>query len=1219
MNTVLARLALTVSCCMPFVAAAQSVRPDTLDGRLVTDSARAIADAEVIVTRGPDRTIFRTRADTDGRWRIIADPGTGDYLVYLSAPGRMAQRKRISRAGSETHFTVDAALAPAVAQQLATVEVRATKRERLTTGSAGIDASRGSAELLRDGVSGSVAPTLAGDIGALAGSMPGVRAGADGLSVMGLPGSQSQVTLNGMAFGSGELPRGVTTNVRAATTVWDVARGGFSGASVDVQVSPGGIFVQRRLVASMDAPILQATDAAGRALGQRFGRLDANVGLTGSLGIEDRFGYSVAARLRHRDATVPSLATANGTVFDAIGLPADTARRLLDELQRRGIPVGHTPASARSEVQFIGRLDRLSYDPTTFQPVPRTYGVLAYLNASADRGMGIGPLNTASTAATTRELAGAVQLVHAVAAKYWLHDTRTSLSLQQRRATPQFLLPAGSVRTVNAIADDGGIVSLAFGGGDARASDRTRLSWETTHESQSYLSAGTRHRAKVYVQSRIDATTERAVPNSLGTFSYASLADLEAGRAASFTRTLVLPSRDGAVFNGALGLGSVYRPSQFFQLQYGLRVEASRFLTRPDANPGLAASLGVRNDASPNDVSISPRLGFRWLYSRRGNNQAMTYFTNLASASVPARGVVRGGIGEFRSYLNPETMAGPVSGTGLPGSRLALLCIGAAVPTADWAAFTASTAGIPSACANGAPSLADRTPGVRALDPSYRPPRSWRANLSWNSDPFHTDVTVEGIASLNRAQTSTVDANFAGAPKFTLDAEAGRPVFVTTTGIAAASGIVSPTDARHDAGYGSVLIVGSSARSVSSQLRVTVAPARLNANLFLRGSWVLGHTRAWENGFDRNTSGDPRVYGWATSDLDIRHTLQLELGRSYKTVSVTAFLRASSGAPYTPLVSGDINGDGYSANDRAFVTRGSGVDAGFGHAMQTLLETGSRSARRCIESSLERLADRNACRGPWTASMNMQLAWQTQRIRRGQFASFRLFIENPLASVDRLLHGDALRGWGAPAVPDPVLYSVRGFDAGARRFLYDVNSRFGSTDPRLSAIRAPFRVTIDAEIPFGPAMPMQQLNRALRAGRHGARGPRADAPTLRKMYTRNVPDLYASIFEIRDSLLLTTEQVTILQARQTAYTVRADSVWLQLTTWLADLGDQYDVKAALQRQEDATEAVWGLALVEAHQLDDVLNASQLRLLPWQAAFLRRLKPGEKVTARIFSF
>lgn len=564
-------------------------------------------------------------------------------------------------------------------------------------------------------------------------------------------------------------------------------------------------------------------------------------------------------------------------------------------------------------------------------------------------------------------------------------------------------------------------------------------------------------------------------------------------------------------------------------------------------------------------------------------------------------------------------MAGPVATTGLPGSALRLLCVGDAVPTPDWDGYVSGTSAIPGACANGLPTLADRAPGVRSLDPSYRPARSWRGNLSWSTSAFRTDISVEGVASLNRAQPSSVNANFAGVSRFSLDAESGRPVFVTQSSIAGASGAVSPVASRRDTSFGSVLVAGSAARSTSTQLRVTLTPPTFTKRLNLvRATWVGGQVRATENGFDRNTSADPRAFETTTGDLDVRHQFQLQgavnLGKGF---GVTMFLNTTSGRPFTPIVSGDINGDGISGNDRAFVTRGATSEAAFQTAMTGLLTAAPSRARSCLTQSLERIAVRNSCRGPWQAQLNTQLIIPASWLTRQRYTTVNLFIENPLAGIDRLVNGNNLRGWGAPSFADPVLYSVRGFDAANRRFLYDVNPRFGATDPRLSSIRAPFRVTLELRAPFGAPLPQQQLARSLRDGRNGDTKPRRTAETLIKLYQRNVPNIYSSILRERDSLLITTEQVAALDAANRVYTARVDSIWRELTSHLAGLGDRYDSKVELARQEAALDAAWGLARDVSWELDAILTAQQLKLLPWPAAYLRTLKRTEKVKVRIF--
>ena len=64
-----------------------------------------------------------------------------------------------------------------------------------------------------------------------------------------------------------------------------------------------------------------------------------------------------------------------------------------------------------------------------------------------------------------------------------------------------------------------------------------------------------------------------------------------------------------------------------------------------DANPALLQSLGVRTDVSPRDIGASPRLGFRWVYNKKANNNQIYYYNRAGSFSQQTSGVLRGGIG----------------------------------------------------------------------------------------------------------------------------------------------------------------------------------------------------------------------------------------------------------------------------------------------------------------------------------------------------------------------------------------------------------------------------------------------------------------------------------------------------------------------------------------------------------------------------------------------
>jgi hypothetical protein len=87
---------------------------------------------------------------------------------------------------------------------------------------------------------------------------------------------------------------------------------------------------------------------------------------------------------------------------------------------------------------------------------------------------------------------------------------------------------------------------------------------------------------------------------------------------------------------------------------------------------------------------------------------------------------------------------------------------------------------------------------------------------------------------------------------------------------------------------------------------------------------------------------------------------------------VTLFGRAQSGLPFTPIVQGDVNGDGRSG-DRAFIPDvAKESDIALADQLRALLATGSPTAKACLLEHRGAVAPRNGCRGPWTQSLNVQ-------------------------------------------------------------------------------------------------------------------------------------------------------------------------------------------------------------------------------------------------------
>src|ERR1051325_7809894 len=317
-------------------AAAQS-RTDALRGRVTTDSGKAIADAEIVVTMAPTRTIVSGKSDSTGNYSVRLEEGTGEYLLFITAVGRLPLRQRLTATGSDTVFVVDAKLAPVPAAQLNAVKTVASRPRPSRTG--GLDAGGNGltgTDKSPDGVNGQLPPELAANLEAIAGSLPGFTLTPDGVSALGMSGGNLS-TLNGLAMGASELPRDVRTSSRFQTSPFDPAKGGFAGAQLGFSLPSGNEVNQRRSHFTLDAPQLQVGQPGATLLGQKVSVLDAGYGADGAIKPGEYF-YNYAVSGRRAPTPVPSLADLDAEALTPNGVARDSAKRLLDILSAQGIP-----------------------------------------------------------------------------------------------------------------------------------------------------------------------------------------------------------------------------------------------------------------------------------------------------------------------------------------------------------------------------------------------------------------------------------------------------------------------------------------------------------------------------------------------------------------------------------------------------------------------------------------------------------------------------------------------------------------------------------------------------------------------------------------------------------------------------------------------------------------------------------------------------------------
>jgi hypothetical protein len=1145
------------------------VSGERVRGLVVSDSGAPIPGADVVVTRTTDRQFMATRTGADGRFVIDFPDRSGDYAVRVSALGFRPVTKHVVVPAGAAEVVVDVQLARGSAQQLSAVITRAqVTPPRPDRAAANSPVGVGAAETVSSpqGAAQRIGPDVAGDLAAIAAMSSNVAPVPGGISVFGLGAAQNSVTLNGLAFGGSVIPRSVRASVRVSASSYDPANGWFSGARTNVQLATGGLFSSRDAHLSGDTPVLQASDPGVRQFGQRFNNVNLSLGGDGQL-IQDRYAYNYGVQAIRRTTDAASLQFADPSVLATLGLSPDSAARLGSLLRGLGIPGGAAHTFTTQNVTFLGRVDHAPYDWATLTSATTTAGITAYARAARTDAAGISPLSFAAHAGSTNQLAGALQADYShYAARNWLNTTRTGVAFSNGSSTPYVQLPDGRVQVQSQLTDGAPTTSLAqFGGQSSLGGTARTFTWESVEELQLYTSAATTHRITFTADARFDASAQDQAQNAFGTFTYNTLADLGANRPSSFTRTLANPTRQGSEWNAYASVSDLWRVSPSLQVLYGARIEGSTFAQQPVNNPAVASAFGVRNDAAPSALHASPRAGFTWTLPAKGG---------LGSS------VIRGGAGEFRNLLDPALLAAASAATGLPGGVTQVSCIGSAVPATAWSGWVADPSTIPTQCANGAASFADPAQQVRLVAPDYSPTRSWRGNVGWGSSLKGNVFSVDAAYSKNLSQPGTIDLNFAGQRLFTTSDE-GRAVFVPSTSIVSATGTVSSVNARWNGAFGRVVESVSALESESRQLSFLLRP-KLPPPPGKLGDVAIGYTlssvRADQRGFDAPTFGDPRQLENARGDLDARHRFTFQgIVRPAPGFFLFLFGRLQSGTPYTPMVGGDVNGDAI-ANDRAFIFDPSrATDPAIKTGIQALLASPDSRVRDCVASQLGRAAGRNSCEGTWTAAFNANLRIDSDRLH---IPRTQLFIDfqNPLAGIDQLIHGlNNARGWGSSVAPDPVLYHVRGFDAGNNRFVYDVNPRFGQTLPNgIGNVRSPFRVTFDVSVDIGRALPEQQLDRWLGASSRSA-GGKLDEETLARRLSRNVPDPYAQLLVQADSLLLSDAQVSELRQAEQRLRQRSDSAWRELATYLAALPEAYDVNAASGRVDKTIGAVWEIA------------------------------------------
>jgi hypothetical protein len=1188
---------------------------DILVGKVVGPDGRALQGARVEAT-SIETGVTRSRStDAQGRYTILFPDGGGQYRVVARMLGLSPNTAQVNRQADEDRLVHDFVMTT-VAATLDAIVVNARTAPR-----AGERPEPGSTERLLTGEQLARLPIDASDPAILALLQPGVigvgatDTSAAAFSVAGQRTDQNQVTLDGLTFGSSAVPQEAVRSTRVITNTYDVARGQFTGGQVASTTRGGTNNVAGSLSYSLRDPRLEfdGEPAESQSLNSGYSQHQFSGGVGGKI-IPNKLFYFGSFQVRRRIDPLQALTFLEPATLQRLGTNPDSATRFRDVVDSVGIPLTlpAVPDDRLSDnATLISRFDWHVNDDHSLM-------VRANWQGSLQNAFRSTALSLPSHAGEQRTdgYGGMITLSSVLGS--FLNEGRVFYSDDGRNTSPYLSTPEGRVRIASQLSDGSiGINTLDFGGNTGMPTQGDNNQLEVTDE-LSWLSGGGAHRFKLgglYNHTGFSTANQN---NRFGSFTYNSLADLENNTPAEFRRSLKATDRNGGSSTGALYLGDTWRKSRAVQITMGVRVEGSAYDGRPAYNPAIDSVFNHRTDFFPSDVRVSPRIGFTW---QLGLDTAPARRPGQQGEGAQGRGgaggggfgggggggggrggaggggggaggqgfgggpggvpflILRGGVGEFRGRAPTQLFQSAIDATGLAGGEQQLICVGSGVPVPNWSAYMTEPDSIPTSCVGApGPTASGQRAAVTVFNQDFSTPRSIRASLGATRRlSQRLGLTMDYTYAHGTSLYGMRDLNLDTTAKFTLSNENNRPVFSPAASVVPATGAVSVFASRNVNTYGQVVEAISELESHTHQ--VTTALNGINSRNMV---WNLAYTRMWsrdQTGFAAGGlgggggastvgAGNPNALTWGTGDLQRKHQVQGTVTWMAKPwMDLTGVLRVTSGQPYTPRVSGDVNGDG-SRNDRAFVfdptSATIAADTALVNGMSRVLAGASDRARECLRDQIGQIATRNSCSGDWSPSLDLQANLRPTLGRLNRRLTLSLVAINPLAGLDQLLHDDSkLRGWGQPNRPDATLLYVRGFDPGTQRYVYQVNERFGDNASARTAFRTPFMIGLTARLQVGPDRQREMMQQAMNAlNRRGG----AEGFDFKAIVDRIAPNPSRQLVDRKDSLKLTPLQIVKIQLIGDSLTIKNNAMADSMTVRMKQITDS---TAAAQKAQPA--------------------------------------------------
>jgi len=475
-----------------------------------------------------------------------------------------------------------------------------------------------------------------------------------------------------------------------------------------------------------------------------------------------------------------------------------------------------------------------------------------------------------------------------------------------------------------------------------------------------------------------------------GVWTFDSLDDFEAGNASAFQRRFGasdLQEPGTAAFNVfqvGLYLQDNWTPFKGLSVTPGVRIDVP-FLSAANVNQRLVENTAFpinTGEVPSGNVLWSPRLGANWDVD--GGNT-----------------IVRGGVGVFSGRPPYVWVANAYSINGL--SQVELTCQrdrgSNQVP-----AFTADPNAQPFDCAGGTtPPTAPVNQGeIDYFDKDTKYPQNFRVALGADRRlPWDLVSTIDLLYTRDINGWYTTDENLTRQES---DSGEGRALYGTFAGTGFRANPARVDSANLVQAVKVFNKNGGRVFSGSVQLRKDIAKVVDAALAYTYTSAVdrisLTSSQALSNFQFAPLDGNIQNRNVRPSAFDRKHritltaTATLPLGFNAGLIYV-----GQSGLPYTWTVSGDVNADGISGNDLAFIPA---------NADQITLQDPEQfealnnfvNGQECLRNARGGFVQRGSCRNPWQNILDMRLGWNSPEWIKGQHLELQMDIFNVLNLIN---------------------------------------------------------------------------------------------------------------------------------------------------------------------------------------------------------------------------